>query len=142
MGIFNKKKNIPYGTKDEQSTLVERAAVQEGASKEGEEAKKPELQMKRMGTRRFAVNEYRTFVRPLATEKAVVTGTYLFEVETGANRIAVKKAFFNIYGLMPKKVNILNQQGKRVRYGKISGVRKDWKKAIITLKKGEKIDTF
>lgn len=65
---------------------------------------------------------------------------YLFWVDKAANKIEVKKAVKDIYKVTPSKINVINVKGKwkRVRYheGKTSG----WKKVIVTLKSGEKID--
>lgn len=88
-------------------------------------------------------NPYQIFIRPLVTEKATLLEgehKYLFEISPQANKIEVKKAFEKIYKIKPLRVNIINIGGKKVRYGRTSGRTKTRKKAIITLKKGEKID--
>ncbi len=65
---------------------------------------------------------------------------YIFHVATGANKIQIKQAVEEIYNVTVKKVNTLNAQGKwrRVRYKE--GKTPDWKKAIVTLKQGDKIE--
>src|SRR3990167_3454723 len=60
----------------------------------------------------------------------------------GANKIEVAKAIKEIYGIKPIGVNIMNRLGKKARYGRVSGRRKDWKKAIITLPKGETMKIY
>ena len=82
-------------------------------------------------------------IRPIITEKATILqkdGKYVFEVSPKANKIEIRKAIEKIYKVKPVKINIIKVKGKRVRYRGIPGKRKDWKKAIITLRKGEKID--
>ena len=67
---------------------------------------------------------------------------YFFEVAKNANKIEVAKAIQEIYGVKPVSVNIIRMQGKKVGQGRTRGKRKDWKKAIITLKKGESIKVY
>ena len=88
---------------------------------------------------------YRILVKPLITEKVTdlaVFGQYAFEVSINANKIDIKKAIQEVYGVMPVSVNIINMRGKKVRSGKVSGMTKRWKKAIITLEKGKKIEVY
>lgn len=85
----------------------------------------------------------RLLVKPLVTEKITYLqsdGKYGFEVLPVANKQEVKKAIEAIYGVHVIKVHMINCLGKEVRYGRISGKRKDRKKAIVTLKKGERIE--
>ena len=85
----------------------------------------------------------RVLIRPLITEKATnlsAIGKYLFEVAPKANKADIKKAIKFLYKVNPIKVNIIKVRGKKVRYGKARGKTKNWKKAIVTLKKGEKIE--
>jgi len=85
----------------------------------------------------------RILIKPLVTEKTTKgeeENKYVFEVAKSANKIEIKKAIFKLYGFKPTKVNIVKTKGKNVRYGKTQGTMKGIKKAIITLKKEEKID--
>ena len=82
-------------------------------------------------------------VKPMITEKAAFIGQYgqyVFEVSPRANKIEIAKAVESIYGVKPKSVNIVHVRGKHVRYGKTSGQTKRRKKAIVTLKPGDKIE--
>jgi len=88
---------------------------------------------------------YKVLLRPVVSEKATyLTGqnSYVFEVAPNMNKIEVKKAIISVYGVEPIKVNIMNVSGKFVRYGKVSGKTKAWKKAIVTLKPGETIKIY
>lgn len=87
----------------------------------------------------------RFLVKPLITEKAAhlsEANKYVFVVDRKANKIEVAKAVQSIYGVSPIDVNIINLKGKKVNRGRIRGQRKDWKKAIVTLKKGETIKIY
>jgi len=88
---------------------------------------------------------YRVLVKPMVTEKATTLNAanqYVFMVETSANKISVSNAVEEVYGLRPTSVNIIKMKGKKVNRGKIAGKRKDFKKAIVTLKKGESISIY
>lgn len=90
-------------------------------------------------------NAYKVLVKPLITEKAAsmsAEGKYAFEVSVDANKIEIADAIEEVYGLRPKSVNVINMLGKKVRFGRTMGRRKDWKKAIVTLGKGETINIY
>lgn len=65
---------------------------------------------------------------------------YIFKVNNKANKTEVKKAIESIYGVNIQSVNVINIKGKEKRLGKSIGKTSNYKKAIITLKEGQKID--
>lgn len=82
-------------------------------------------------------------IRPRITEKSGVmsqSGVYTFEISKNSNKAMVKKAFVTLYKVQPVRVAIVNTPAKKVfvrgRRGVVSGI----KKAVVTVKKGEKID--
>jgi len=82
-------------------------------------------------------------IRPIITEKATLLSgdnKYMFEVSSDANKIEVAKAFEVTYKIKPIKINVIRVKGKAIRYGQTSGRTKLWKKAIVTLKVGDKIE--
>jgi len=86
---------------------------------------------------------YRILIKPRITEKGSSLGIYnqyVFEVDKHANKIEIRKAIRKVYGIDPIKVNIINMSGKKVRYGRTEGRTKNWKKAIVTLASGQKIE--
>lgn len=88
---------------------------------------------------------YRILIKPLVTEKAADLNTiskYAFAVSTSANKIEIAKAVQAVYGVKPEAVNIISMKGKAVTRGRQKGRRKDWKKAIVTLKKGDSIKIY
>jgi len=88
---------------------------------------------------------YRHLIKPIVTEKVSFLGMnnqYVFSVAPKANKSEIKKAIELLYGVKPEKVNIVNMKGKNTRYGRTFGKRKDWKKAIITLKQGDRIEVY
>lgn len=90
-------------------------------------------------------NAYKILAKPLVTEKVSNLGAlnkYVFAVALRTNKIEVAKAVREVYGVKPVSVNVIKMEGKKARYGRISGRRKDWKKAIVTLPKGETIKVY
>ena len=84
--------------------------------------------------------------RPILTEKL----TELREtqrkigllVRSDANKVEIKKAAEQTLKVKIEKVNVLNVMGKLHRIGRLSGKKPDWKKAIVTMKVGEKLEIF
>jgi large subunit ribosomal protein L23 len=65
-----------------------------------------------------------------------------FEVQRRANRVEVKRAVEKIFNVHVAAVNTLHVRGKVKRRGRILGKRRDWKKAVVTLMPGERIEFF
>ena len=82
-------------------------------------------------------------VKPIITERSVAgieENKYTFKVSKDANKIDVKRAIEEIFKVKVIDVKTMNVKGKMKRMGKNIGKRPDWKKAIITLKDGDKIE--
>jgi large subunit ribosomal protein L23 len=81
--------------------------------------------------------------QPIITEKATILSEQnktVFKVHSGANKRSIKKNIEKLFKVTVIKVNILNQKRKKkIKQGKLS-VKPGYKKAIITLKKGQSID--
>ena len=92
-----------------------------------------------------SMNAYRVLVKPLATEKGAHFATenkYLFEVACDTNKVEIKKATELALNVKVAKVSVMNVSGKARRIGRMVGKKPDWKKAIVTLKPGEKLEIF
>lgn len=89
-------------------------------------------------------NIYSIIKKPLFTEKGSNLkeshNKILIEVSKNANKIDIKRSIEEIFKVKVEKVATINTNGKWKRYGRSLGKRPDRKKAIITLKKGEKLD--
>ena len=84
-------------------------------------------------------------IRPIVTEKSMAQSAekkYSFEVARGVNKIEIKKAVEQVFGVKVKKVNTMNMIGKQKRQGVHLGKRADWKKAIVTLTNDSKTIEF
>jgi large subunit ribosomal protein L23 len=89
---------------------------------------------------------YDIIKRPIITEQSM-EGTqdkkYVFEVDPAANKIEIKKAVEELFGVKVASVNTLNMQGKRKRLGNNPpGRRKHWKKAMVQLTQDSKTIEF
>ncbi len=67
---------------------------------------------------------------------------YTFEVPVTANKIEIKKAVEEVFGVKVAAVNTMRVMGKVKRMGRFEGRRASWKKAIVTLEKGSKTIEF
>ncbi len=67
---------------------------------------------------------------------------YTFEVPTSANKVEIKKAVEEVFGVKVAAVNTINVTGKLKRMGRYEGRRASYKKAIVTLAKGSKTIEF
>ncbi|MBW1758770.1 MAG: 50S ribosomal protein L23 [Deltaproteobacteria bacterium] len=92
------------------------------------------------------MNQYDVIKRPLNTEKTNIqkelAGQFTFEVDRKSNRIEIRRAVEKIFNVKVAAVRTMQIKGKVKRRGKTIGKRRDWKKAIVTLMPGERIDFF
>ncbi|MGQ9646764.1 MAG: 50S ribosomal protein L23 [Thermodesulfobacteriota bacterium] len=84
--------------------------------------------------------------RPWVTEKSTqqkeANNQYAFEVDPRANKIEIQSAVERLFKVRVAQVRTLGVLGKVKRLGRRYGKRPDWKKAIVTLKEGNRIDFF
>lgn len=81
--------------------------------------------------------------RPLITEKNTYqlgSGKYTFRVAREANKIQIKEAVEKIFKVQVAEVNVMNVRGKERGVGRRKGFAPNWKKAIVTLKVGQRIE--
>ncbi len=97
------------------------------------------------------MNSYDLLRRPIITEKSMATyfdkegneiKRYTFEVPQSANKIEIKKAVEEAFGVKVAKVNTMNVLGKVKRMGRFEGRRPSWKKAVVTLTEDSKTIEF
>jgi large subunit ribosomal protein L23 len=92
------------------------------------------------------MNANQVIRRPLVTEKSTILreeGNVLaFEVDPHANKIQVKIAVEELFKVKVEDVRLFNVRGKMKRMGRFVGKRRDWRKAYVRLKAGEKAPEF
>jgi large subunit ribosomal protein L23 len=89
---------------------------------------------------------YKIVKKPLVTEKGTVMlsegNRVTFKVHLDANKIEIRDAVQKISSVTVLRVNTQVVRGKRKRFGKAMGQTKSWKKAMVQLKEGDKIEIF
>jgi large subunit ribosomal protein L23 len=96
----------------------------------------------------MSLNAFNTVLRPVVSEKSTMLsdqGKYVFEVAPNANKIQIKRAVEEAFAdkkIQVASVNILRVQGKMRRLGRHSGMTRSWKKAIVTLRPGQRLELF
>ena len=89
---------------------------------------------------------YEILKRPLVTEKSTAEkedrNKLLFEVDRRANKIEIKEAVEKIFKVDVLDVTTMNMKGKRKRVGRFFTKRPDWKKALVTIKSGQRVEFF
>jgi len=86
---------------------------------------------------------YQIILRPLITEKSTwlkdKNREICFEVHPNANKIEIKEATEKLFKVKVDRVRVLRMKGKMRRVGRNVGRKKNWKKAYVRLKEGEKM---
>lgn len=89
---------------------------------------------------------YQILRRPLITEKSTtqkeLQNKLYFEVDRRANKIEIKQAVEQIFKVDVLSVTTMNMEGKRKRMGRFFTQRPDWKKAVVTIKPGQRVEFF
>lgn len=91
------------------------------------------------------IHPYAVLLRPIITEKTTVLtggGKYVFEVDLRANKNQIREAVQVAFNVRVAEVNTMVMKGKPKRFGRKVTNRPDWKKAIVTLLPGDKIELF
>jgi large subunit ribosomal protein L23 len=91
------------------------------------------------------MNPHQIVIRPLITEKntnLMSLGKYSFQVDRNANKPQIKLAIEALFSVRVTAVHTMNVRGKLRRRGKDYGYTADWKKAIVTLAPGDRIELF
>lgn len=92
------------------------------------------------------MSKHQIIRRPLVTEKSTgmkESGNVIaFEVDVNANKIDVRRAVEELFNVKVQEVRLFNVRGKVKRMGRNVGKRRDWRKAYVRLKAGEKAPEF
>ena len=89
------------------------------------------------------IKSYDLILNPIITEKATTLSSFsqvVFSVPFDSNKKQIKNSVESLFGVSVKKINLIITKGKTKRFKGKMGKRKDTKKAIIFLEKGQKID--
>lgn len=140
LDVFKKKKREKK-VKEEVGEVKKPPKVKvEQKAKKLEKKEKKEKKVKKV-----AQVPYQVLKEPHISEKATALAQqnqYVFKVYPRTNKIEIKKAVQALYGVDVISVKIIKIPKRRRRLGKISGWRKGYKKAIIKIKEGQKIEVL
>lgn len=129
MSIFSKKKK----NANEPTEII--SPTVQVAEKKSVVAEKP------IGS--HSAKNYHVVLGPIITEKVSLINPfdkYIFRVNARSNKIEIKEAIKELYNVEIKKVAVINVPAKERRLGRQIGTKPGYKKAIVTLKEGNKID--
>ena len=153
--LFKKEKKEKEAIKSKARTAGKKELVRKGKEKKIKKQTKfhPKPQVEKRAaitstprkTRKKYKEAYRILKRPLVTEKATDLGQnsqYTFEVVRNANKVEIGKAVESVFDVHVTNVRTLNMRGKIKKYRGKKGKTSDWKKAVVSLRKGEKIEVI
>lgn len=84
-------------------------------------------------------------LRPIVSEKSykqIEKGKYTFAVHPEAEKVEIARAVEELFNVSVTKVNTMNMKGKPKKRGYTRGKTSEWKKAVITLQEGQRIEVF
>ena len=146
MGLFDRFKKPKKEEEKKKEIKKPQLKVAPEAKVQKPKVEKPKAEKPRL-TKKVAKKDFsqawRIIKRPIVTEKSTDLGSlnkYAFEVFDSANKSEVKKAIQDLYGVQVINVNIIKVPGKKRRLGRHEGWRSGYKKALVTLAPGEKIE--
>lgn len=144
LDIFKKKKEKKERKKtssveieEEKKKKQEKKIIESAEKKEEIKPEKPRA--------KISNTAYKILRTPHVSEKAsdlVDSNQYVFKVFPRANKAEIKKAVEAVYGVKAVAVKIINIPAKKKRVGRIEGEKKGYKKAIVKLKEGQKIEVL
>ncbi len=140
-GIFKKKKKVPEKKKSEKKP-EKKAKGKIAPAVKPRRARKPAAAPK---PKKISDVAYRVLKGPHITEKAtdlINKNQYVFEVFPRAGKTEIKRAVEDLYGVNVVSVRIINVPSKKRRLGRIEGERKGYKKAIVKITEGQKIEVL
>lgn len=87
---------------------------------------------------------FKVLLGPHISEKSTIgselSNQYTFKVSTDSNKKEIKAAVEALFEVAVTSVNVIKTKGKQKRFGRVTGRRSDWKKAIVRLAEGQSID--
>lgn len=89
-------------------------------------------------------NLYKTLIKPISTEKSVISidkyNIFVFKVNLNSNKKTIKYAVEKLFNVVVTKVRTIIIKGNKTKFRQILGKKSDWKKAFVSLKKGYDIN--
>lgn len=143
LDIFKKKHEKKTFRAEPKKKVVKKEVVKKEAAKKEVKKEARVAPAVPMRPKKASASAYRTLKYPLITEKATDLtkfNQYVFHVYKGVSKTEVGKAVQDIYGVKVVGVKVINIHPKQRRLGRIEGWRKGYKKVIVRLAEGQKIE--
>ncbi len=141
--LFKKEKKEKKEEKKETKKEPKKGLVKKEEKKPVKPAKKEETKKTLSKEKKIDPNLFSVLLKPIITEKTsdlMVLNQYAFKVAKKANKEQIKRAVEHLYSVKVEKVRIINQKRKKKNLGRYQGWKPAFKKAIVTLKQGDKIE--
>ena len=142
----DKKDNVQKDIKKDKQEIEEKK-LEKKEVKEKKKSKSSEkiVKAKKVSKEKIPVHYFELIKKPHISEKALRFNSenkYVFVISQFANKSEVKKAVTNLYGVIVKSVNIIKVPSKPKKFKGVPGIKSGYKKAIVTLAEGNKIDVM
>jgi large subunit ribosomal protein L23 len=141
LNIFKKKK--PGKSRPKKTAPVK--VLPKPAEPKTPQTKSGESKVKPRTKKKISKIAWRILKKPHVTEKAtdlVKNNEYVFDVYPQANKPEIRRAVEDLYGVNVRSVRIINIPSKKRRLGRIEGWRKGYKKAVVRIREGQKIEVL
>lgn len=148
MALFDRNKKAAADSADEQKNAAAKASKPVAKKAPAKKKAAPATTDAPKSVKADAVKLARhahTLISPRVSEKAAILaskGVFVFNVPVSANKVEVRKAVEAMYGVNVVSVNTVRGEGKPMQRGRRPGSRNRWKKALVQLKPGQKIDLY
>lgn len=147
LDVFKKKKGTKEAGRETRKTIPIQAKPKPPKPKAKAEPKKKEAKDEALKPPRAKIigAGFRILRSPHVTEKAsdlAQSNQYIFKVWPRSNKTEIKRAIENLYGIDVLEVRIIKIPAKKRRVKNIEGFRKGYKKAIVKIKEGQKIEVL
>jgi large subunit ribosomal protein L23 len=142
---IKKKKDDEKDVKDVKEGKMVKEVKKETKEKKKSKSSGKTIKAKKVSREKMPVHYFELIKKPHISEKALTFNSenkYVFVIAQSANKSEVKKAIASLYGVVVKSVNIVKVPSKPKRFKGVPGIKSGYKKAIVTLAKGNKIDVM
>ncbi len=139
------KKDIKQDKQDKKEIKEEKKVKKETKETKKSKSSGKAVKAKKVSREKMPVHYFELIKKPHISEKALRFNSenkYVFVISQLANKSEVKKAVASLYGVVVKSVNIIKVPSKPKKFKGMPGIKSGYKKAIVTLAKGNKIDVM
>ena len=139
------KKDVKEDKKDKREIKEEKSVKKEVDKKKKSKSSEKTVKVKKVSREKMPVHYFELIKKPHISEKALRFNSenkYVFVVSSSSNKSEIKKAVASLYGVVVKSVNITKVPSKPKKFKGVPGIKSGYKKAVVTLEKGNKIDVM